>query len=185
MNSPFMNLVKKLTSLVLLLATANTYGDDRLSSSLSSVHQNIVADYEGVEHLTAQQLSLMESESIVIFDIREVDEFAVSHIDNAIQVDPDVSADDFLEVYADTLKNKTAIFYCSVGRRSSEFISRVIARQNFEPPTKVYNLSGGLFHWHNLAKPLVNLQKQTMLVHPYNFYWGRLILRKSFMSYSP
>jgi len=40
-------------------------------------------------------LSQMDEDSYIIFDVREKDEFEVSHIENSIWVDPSIDASSF------------------------------------------------------------------------------------------
>ncbi|MDM3870719.1 rhodanese-like domain-containing protein [Porticoccus sp. W117] len=145
---------------------------------LEDIHQTILADYRNVEHISAEQLKALEPGELVIFDVREDSEFLVSHMDGALQVEPGLSADEFMDQYGNQLVGKTAIFYCSVGRRSSALISDLAPRLSVT--TKAYNLSGGLFQWHNQGRELVNDEGEMIqAIHPYNRYWGQLIVDKS------
>ena len=169
---------------MLICVAAN--GDGTLSNRLESIHSKIITDYDTVNHLSAEQFSQIDKGTLVIFDVREKKEYEVSHIDGAIQIHPDFQAGEFLPIYGEAIKGKTLVFYCSVGRRSSKLLSEINQIVHADDvPEASYNLTGGIFHWHNMQKPLINLEQTTSAIHPYNFYWGRLIENKSAISYSP
>jgi len=157
-----------------------------MEPKLAEIQQQIEADYDAVEHLNAEEFSALDKRNLVIFDVREKSEFAVSHIEGAIQVEPGLSVATFDRQYGHLLKDKTAIFYCSVGRRSSDLASRVDDVIDANGATASYNLIGGLFQWHNDTRPLVHgAVTQTTLIHPYNNRWGRLIRDRNAISYAP
>lgn len=153
---------------------------------LLAVHQKIVADYAEVQHLEAQQLLAMPKHSRVIFDIRKPDEFTVSHIAGAIQVNPDTPSEDFMAQFGHLLKGKQTIFYCSVGRRSSKLaqnLAPTMKANGLQPPM---NLVGGVFQWSNEHHPLVDQNTTpTKAVHPYNRSWSRFIKDTTSISYHP
>lgn len=155
-------------------------------TALEKIHQEIVRDYEAVEHLELSEFASMPADDMVTFDVREENEFLVSHIEGAIQLDPDTTAADFERLYADQIEGKTVVFYCSVGRRSSELAARVDEVVKSSSARASFNLAGGVFSWRNQRRALVSAPSQaTTKIHPYNFYWGRLIDDKKAISYSP
>ncbi len=109
----------------------------------------------------------------------------MSHLDNAIRVDPDLDPDDFMRKYADRIAGKTVIVYCSVGVRSSALAERIDPLLTSSGSKPAYNLTGGIFQWHNEGRPLTRGAQSTPYVHPYNRSWGRLITNKSLISYRP
>ena len=135
--------------------------------------------------MNAPELEQMPSEDILVFDVREKSEFNVSHIEGAIQVSPDISARKFIKDYGEKVKGKTLVFYCSVGRRSSELADRVQGNLVNSVETPVFNLQGGIFNWHNESRSLVSGAGETDYVHPYNRYWGRLIDRPEMIRFKP
>ena len=114
-----------LVSLTALIATTNISSAMADQSRLDEIHRDIVTKYHDVKHLSSVEFQSMEKSAIVVFDVREVDEFAVSHINGAIRVDPDIELAEFENKYAVQLAGKTAVFYCSVGRRSSDLLSQL------------------------------------------------------------
>ncbi len=164
------------------LACANSvyaFGD-----SLEDIHQDIKQDYR-IKHINHSELSEIKPDSLIIFDVRRPIEYQVSHIDNAIQVDPKITASDFFDQFGDELEGKTAVFYCSVGRRSSKLLSVLDKRLSELGVENAYNLEGGIFNWRNENKILMRNKKPTKEIHPYNFYWGRLINDRKSIQYKP
>lgn len=157
-------------------------------ADLVKEQQTIRKQYPGVTHISADQLqdALVGDEAeTVLFDVRERAEYAVSHIEGAIQVDPDMSGEEFLARYGDRIGNRKVVFYCSVGYRSSHMAELLRNQSPADPPTDVLNLRHGLFGWHNEKRNLVRGDSPTDLIHPYNFWWGRLLERRNLTSYRP
>ncbi|UTW44146.1 rhodanese-like domain-containing protein [bacterium SCSIO 12696] len=145
--------------------------------SLEKIHQKIIADYDKVAHLSGAQFENLNRDELVVFDVREEDEYQVSHIDGAVLVEPGISPQEFMRLHGDQLAGKTAVFYCSVGRRSSALVSQL--EQAVPQLDNAYNLVGGLFQWHNEKRDLVDdYEDHTNAIHPYNRYWGQLIKDK-------
>jgi len=168
------------------------------NSELTKIHHKIAADHSAINHINADNVSSLNEDEFIVFDVRERAEYEVSHLPGAIHVPPDISPQRFLSQYQDRLKGKKPIFYCSVGRRSSLLASHIyqisISQSSNQPndqaekPTETiepYNLIGGIFQWHNENRPLIdNAEQSTRAIHPYNDFWGRLIDEKSAISYS-
>jgi rhodanese-related sulfurtransferase len=122
----------------------------------------------------------------LVFDVREREEFAVSHLAGAIRLDPDTSAEQFVHDYGKRLAGVTPIFYCAVGKRSNTLAEAVAAYTNEQAsPVLPVNLRGGIFRWHNENKPLENTQGATDRVHPYDGYWRRLLIHPERSAYEP
>jgi len=155
---------------------------------LADIHTKITMDYPELSHIKGDDLYmriLSGDSNLVILDTRPEREFNVSHIPGALQIDPNMNADDFAAVYSSVLTGNDVVLYCSVGRRSSQFGERVKTRAREAGAAKVMNLEGGIFGWHNDGHPLENENGGTVYVHPYNFFWGRLIENKDRISYVP
>ncbi|MEP2735938.1 MAG: rhodanese-like domain-containing protein [Erythrobacter sp.] len=151
---------------------------------LVGVHQGIAAKSPSVAHISAEQLSRSNPASHIVFDTRAGDEFAVSHISGAIRISPEMPTAEFLASYGTLASGKTAVFYCSVGARSSNFASRIQSALKAQGAADVVNLKYGLFGWHNQGRPLQNKAgAATESIHPYDDSWGRLLERKQLISY--
>lgn len=153
-------------------------------SDLAKVHEGIEREFPGVSHIDGDDLATLKQEGIVLFDVREQSEFNVSHLKNAIRVDPGISALKFTKRYADISKGKIVIFYCSVGQRSSSLAQRAKDMLKSSGAKASYNLEGGIFKWHNERRPIYTSQtKLTEYVHPYDPIWGRMVKEQKYTRY--
>lgn len=109
--------------------------------TLASVHANVVKEYKTVRHLSAQELNGLDRSALVIFDVREDSEYAVSHLKDAIRVDPDIAPARFMQEHANQIAGKTIVVYCSVGVRSSALAERIEPLLKSASGNKVYNLT--------------------------------------------
>jgi len=149
---------------------------DTQNKLLDKFHGNILKNFSGVEHLAPLQIDALDK-NVILFDVREEEEFEVSHIDGAVRVDPSLDAEEFMTRFKRDWTGKKIVFYCSVGQRSSMMAA-----------AKVANLEKGVFGWHNQSLPLANENGQTDKVHPYNAFcafWKRLVNRKDKTAYKP
>ena len=153
--------------------------------TLANVHQALSKKFDEVSHLSAEQLESLPSEQVLILDVREAEEYAVSHLDNALRVDPGISNRQFMQQFESDLQNKIVIFYCSVGYRSSDLAEDLQEGLVQNGAKAVYNLEEGIFGWHNADMPLVNDTGKTSRIHPYDDHWGRLIVHQQDVSYEP
>jgi len=159
-------------------------------AALAKIHNEIVAKYSSVQHITSDALTKKLTEpnaadNYVLFDVREVGEYGVSHLENATQVTPGIWTSTFMRKYGDRIKGKTVVFYCSVGRRSSYAASYLQKSLMANGATRVVNLKGGIFSWHNQNRPLRDTLGATPYVHPYDSYWGRLLDRQNLTRFRP
>jgi rhodanese-related sulfurtransferase len=155
--------------------------------TLDEVEKDVSVDYPSVEHVLPKSVPMAQSGSdgVLLLDVREEDEFAVSHLPGAIRVDPGMNPDDFMARFGGMAAGKQVVFYCSVGVRSSQLAERVGSQLSAAGAKGVANLSGGIFRWHNKQRRLVSRQGPTDLVHPYNRKWGALVTRQPQISYTP
>lgn len=113
-------------------------------------------------------------EAWLVLDVRELDEFAVSHLPGAVRVEPGLTAEAFMAQYSHQLEGKDLLLYCSVGQRSSTLADRIASVVDGDDGRRIVNLEGGVFRWHGARGPLVNDQGPVDVVHPYNRAWGLL-----------
>lgn len=168
---------------VVPLAAGSYFLASNSNSGLETVHYRIERQFPQVKHVDGDRLSVMRDDHIVFFDVREKAEFKVSHLKNAIRVDPDISVEKFIARFGEMSKGKVAIFYCSVGQRSSDLANRVQSVLISSGVKAVYNLEGGAFRWHNQRRPLYTGTQPTQLVHGYNRFWGRMVNNQQFTQY--
>ena len=148
------------------------------ADNLDHVHQTVAEEFKRVEHIDPETLLSLEPDNFVIFDVREKEEFEVSRISGAIQVDPDISNRQFFQLYDERIQSKTVIFYCSVGYRSSKLAEQLMDDPPGQLSSGFYNLQGGIFNWHNNQHPLIDQNGETDDIHAYNSKWSRLVTRK-------
>ena len=159
------------------------------SKKLIEIQQWILENHPDVQHIDSQRLNQQlinhseHEDSLVIFDVREEQEYEVSHISKAIRIDPEIDKDAFLSTYSSDLKGKIVVFYCSVGRRSSVLAQEFGQDLRLAGASEVANLKYGIFGWHNLNYPLETKNGNTDYVHPYSGWWSGLINRKNLIRY--
>jgi rhodanese-related sulfurtransferase len=127
---------------------------------------------------TVQQMSTAELSvkierrtTVLLLDARQPDEFAVSHLKNAQNINPDATT---FPMLASVSKDTEIVVYCSVGYRSSALATRLLAA-GF---TNVKNLEGSIFKWANEGRPVFSGNRQVQRVHPFDATWGRLLNRR-------
>ena len=116
-------------------------------------------------------MNLRNGKNLLLFDVREPEEYEVSHLPGA---QPVPSRDEALRALQNVSPNQRIVLYCSVGYRSSD-LAGFLMKRGF---TKVYNLEGSIFAWANEERPVYRGKKRVRVVHPYDNNWGRL-LKKS------
>ena len=127
-----------------VLAASALYAHNR-PANLNALHQGIISDYSQVSHISAETFDRHNADDIILLDIREADEFAISHIAGARRIDSKISPQNLLTQLPKDLTNKTIIVYCSVGRRSSALAARAKARLLAKGAADIVNLEGGIF----------------------------------------
>lgn len=139
-----------------------------------AVDEKIVREFPQVKMVFTDTLRSRFDESSstlpLIIDVREADEFEVSHLGGAINIQ---SAEEISELVTRRGLNKDVeiIVYCSVGYRSAAVATDL---QNLGY-NQVLNLQHSLFEWANKRYPMVNDKGQTDKVHPFNRAWGELV----------
>ena len=105
-------------------------------------------------------------------DIREREEFEVSHIPNAIYG----GYDDFdISNLSEIEKGQEIIVYCSIGYRSEKVGSK-LKKAGYQ---NVRNLYGSIFEWVNRGYPVVDSSgNPTKKIHAYNKSWSKWIVNK-------
>jgi rhodanese-related sulfurtransferase len=154
------------------------------STRLQAAIEDVAARWPTQRHITPGELAaLMRDGSAVIFDVRAPEEYAVSHLEGAIRVDAGLTRAAFLSENASKLNGKLAVFYCSVGVRSSKLAERVgEAAFKAAGATGSANLAGGIFAWHGEQRPLADANGATQFVHGYDRTWSQLVKRQDLIS---
>ena len=105
--------------------------------------------------------------SLFVVDVRSPEEFAVSHLRGALNLQ---TADQIAKAITGRVPTKT-ILYCSVGFRSSR-LAHLVAQRGV---LKVFNLEGSIFQWANEGKEIYQGEKRVQQVHPYGRRWSGLL----------
>lgn len=157
------------TLLYIVLALALVPGCTR-DAAWPVVLEGVRAAHPDVRFVSTDSLAawLDAAPRPVLLDVRTEDEFAVSHLDGALRVDPDLR-----DVTAlDTLGfDRPIVTYCSIGYRSAALAEKLQAA-GF---TNVANLEGSIFMWANDGRPVYRGGRRVHAVHPYDAVWGRLL----------
>ncbi|XP_042876449.1 uncharacterized protein LOC122256056 [Penaeus japonicus] len=138
---------------------------------------------------------LVRPSNIILLDVREEDEYKVSHLDKARRVRDDLSSQEAEELLKAILKpfneeeykNPIKIVcYCSLGYRSSDLARKLktqIDTMKTPIPVQIFNLEGSIFKWANEDRKLVDSDgNETIHVHPYNMVFG-MTLKKCLHKY--
>jgi rhodanese-related sulfurtransferase len=121
-----------------------------------------------IETAALSELMQGRTPSLVLLDVREPEEFAVSHLKGAVRVtSPDLAAD----LASGAPEGAIIIAYCSVGYRSA----RLTAALRDRGLTNVRNLEGSIFRWANEDRPLFRGDRPVRHVHPFDENWGVLL----------
>jgi rhodanese-related sulfurtransferase len=145
--------------------------------ALTDLEQQIARDHPGVRSLTADQFEArLEGDTpALVLDVREQREFEISRIPGALRVDPAIGTQEFMRRFGHLVPGRTVLLYCSVGVRSSRIAARVDGAVRAAGGAGAYNLTGGVFAWHNTGRHLVDGRGRTDLVHGFDRTWARYV----------
>ena len=143
------------------------------ANSWTTTLNMIRARFPAVNHLPTDTLQVwqkgsLQREDVILLDVREPAEYAVSHLRGA-RLAP--SRDEALKILRGVRTSRRIVLYCSVGFRSSK-LAEFLMKTGF---TEVYNLEGSIFRWANEGRPVYRAEERVRVVHPYDSYWGRLL----------
>lgn len=122
-----------------------------------------------IPYISVEELKMFQNnEKPIIFDVREPQEFAVSHLKNSINIDYETFTPEEKQIQ-NVSKNADVIVYCSVGIRS-EKMGEKLKKAGF---TNVKNLYGGIFEWKNKGNSVVDsMDIKTENIHTYSKKWS-------------
>jgi rhodanese-related sulfurtransferase len=131
---------------------------------------DLVAEAPAIQLISCAELAALldAAAPCLLLDIREHQEYALSHIPSAQQLSPAAVAA-FAQAQAKLLKPEGLIVvYCSVGVRSAR-AAQVFTAAGF---TQVKNLSGAIFQWANEGRALAGGTH----VHPFDAFWAQQLI---------
>lgn len=153
--------MKKLIYIFVFFISVSLSGQNSLKKLLKKYNT------ESVSYASVEMIKL--NPNYVLLDARELKEYNVSHLKNAIHVG--YNHFNLKETTAKlTNKKATIIVYCSVGIRSED-IAEKLQNAGYK---NVYNLFGGIFEWKNKENIVVDSKNQpTKNVHTFNKEWSK------------
>jgi rhodanese-related sulfurtransferase len=160
------------TVLVALLAGLVWDGSPLASLVL---RQAIAIKFGDMRHVTPSDLAAWMSDPNrpppLLVDARPPAQFAVSHIANAVAIDP---AQPDLAPIARVPKDHPLVIYDGPGVVAAA-MGEALIQSGY---TRVSLLDGGLFRWANEGHPLEGADGAAGKVHPVSWAWGRLLKRR-------
>ncbi len=146
----------------------------RCFRALARVFMRVV--FPSVRQLPAARLAAWLADGSqpkpLLLDVRQPEEFAVSHLLGARRVE---FGDDARAVLADVPPTQPIVCYCAAGFRSSSMAKRLAEAGH----TEVFNLEGAIFDWVCEGRALVGAEDQPAReVHPFNWLGRRLLSRE-------
>lgn len=142
--------------------------------SWESVDDKIEREFPAVQTVSTDVLltryGAMDDSLPIVIDVREIDEFRVSHLDAALNLKTADSISDMI-MQRGLGKDTEIIVYCSVGYRSAA-VAADLQERGF---TQVLNLEHSLFEWASKGYPMSSASGGTDKVHPFNKAWGALV----------
>lgn len=161
----------QLISLTTLLL-AGCHKASNAKTELETMIQKVSSEFSEVPQISTTDLAAWLADPArvrpILLDVREPDEYAVSHLAEAIRVSPDATADQLIDKID---FSRPIVLYCSVGYRSSALARRLIAAR----AEQAMNLEGSIFKWANEGRPMVRDGEATDKAHPYNRKFGRML----------
>ena len=158
-------------SALVLCASAPSHAGEALR--WGAIKLGIGAKFPQVREITTEELAGWLSDQArtppLLLDVREREEFAVSHLKGARHIDPGAEV---RRLELPTQKSTPVVTYCSVGYRSAALAFR-LQQAGY---TNVRNLDGSIFQWANEGRPMINERGAPVTqVHPYDASWGKLL----------
>lgn len=159
------------SALFLLLGTGIVLLTGR-SLALRIIKRLITRKFPTVQWLTTEEFARWLKDPVkqqpILLDARSEAEYTVSHLKQSQRIDPNQPD---LAAFTGVSNDTPIVVYCSVGYRSAR-IAEQLGQAGF---SRVYNLEGSIFQWANEGRPVCKNDRPTMLVHPYDTLWGRLL----------
>ncbi|MBQ0787002.1 MAG: rhodanese-like domain-containing protein [Oceanihabitans sp.] len=158
--------MRKLFILSLMLLSFSVNSQETIKELL------ILHNTKSVPYVSVQELAMPKTQAIIL-DARELDEYEVSHIKDALHV----GYDHFnLNETTKRIQNKQQqiVVYCSLGIRS-ERIAEQLKKAGY---INVLNLYGGIFEWKNNNFIVYNMaEEETEDIHTFSKTWSKWLLK--------
>ena len=165
-----------LLTLCLVAGTSNAQWGWRpfAPKTLAEIEARITRQFPDVPQWDPEKFAASEP-PFVVLDVRESEEYEVSHLPGAIRIRPDASLSDVRQMIGVVPRGARVLLYCSVGRRSSITADRIRSGLLADGASEVANLRGGIFAWAIEGRPLVNANGPTRKIHAFDSCWAKLL----------
>ena len=142
--------------------------------SLSKKSEKIREEFPDIEHVESDTVAALakarEVSPLLLVDCRSAEEFAISHLAGAVNLETTKQVQEYLGSLS--VAPKSVVIYCSVGQRSAVLTEKLQGAKI----KGVKNFVGSIFAWANEDRPLVDSKGEPAeKVHTYNKFWGRLV----------
>jgi rhodanese-related sulfurtransferase len=162
-------------ALVIFLRVSPSQSDNPIAA-LTTLEQQIHREYPTVNQVsptTAQEWLRNEMPPPLVLDIREPQEYQVSHLPSAINIPPTTPVAQVIEqALAQRQPGQKILVYCSVGVRSSRYAQQLQGAG----VKNLYNVQGSIFAWANQGFPVQRQGERVYKVHGYNRQWENYLL---------
>ncbi|MGH9460756.1 MAG: rhodanese-like domain-containing protein [Vicinamibacteria bacterium] len=163
---------KRFTFWLFMLTGKAVLGFDPEKDGMEGLKKLVRERFPEVRHLRVAELDAWLADpnrpQPQIIDVRNPDEFSLSHLPGARRVDPDGDAPALHSLVA---ANRPVVLYCAMGFRSSNFARRLMKAGMRD----VFSLEGAIFQWANEGRRLVDENGPVAKVHPYSDRWAVLL----------
>lgn len=139
--------------------------DEQKRSAIAEMYRGYHKDFPDVADISSDELvKLREHADVVLVDVRNPDEQAVSMIPGAI------TKEEF-ERRKDELRDKPIVVHCTIGYRSGVYADD-LAKEGIAAK----NLEGSILSWAHAHQPLIDPKsgQPTKRVHVYGREWDLL-----------
>lgn len=173
---PLLRWIRRGTSLALAIFACMSTAPHRAASQSQALAPAVDAT---VPRITASSLAqrMTAGGRLIIFDVRDQEEFRVSRLQGALRVDQNADTEQFIARVKRRASQATIVFYCTTSPRSDDFAQSVYHDLKALGAREVFVLSGGIIAWHNENRALVDAKGATPYVHAFNDDIKKQLLR--------
>ena len=100
---------------------------------------------------------MLQNETVVVLDVRTPNEYAMEHIEGAINIS--IADMEFSESVSKLDHGRTYIVYCTLNKENgrTDKSLKIMSGLGFK---KLYNMKGGIFAWKQNGYPIVQSELQ-------------------------
>jgi rhodanese-related sulfurtransferase len=122
---------------------------------------------------------------LIVVDVREPVEFAVSRLRGARHVGTATETKDFVKSLGPAAKGATIAFYCTYGGRSGPYAQMAQDDLKAAGAKNIFTLKGGIIAWANERRPLVDAKGATPYVHTYDAETAKQLTKPALARFEP